>query len=720
MSEGNRKQRGKRGHAKAGSSGSPGTAQTHPRRPASGASLSGRPKLFSLPSLCIMLALAALTAAVYAPLRHSEFVAFDDPAYVSENPHIAGGVTWQGVSWAFSSGYAANWHPLTWLSHMIDVEFFGLNAGPHHLVSLFLHIANTLLLFGLLCRMTGAMGRSAFVAGLFSVHPLHVESVAWVAERKDVLSALFWILTLWAYAAYARRPGRPRYLLVLVLLGLGLMSKPMLVTVPFVLLLLDVWPLGRVSHPAKWAVWRRMILEKIPLFALAAVSCVVTLMVQQRGGAVAEFQAIPLKLRLENALVSYIAYLGKMIWPDRLAVLYPLPHSIPLPAVAAAVLLMAGISYLVVRAAGRRPYLAVGWFLYLGTLVPVIGLVQVGLQSMADRYTYIPLIGLFVMAAWGIPDLLVRFPYRRHLLPVSASLLILGFAITARAQVRHWKDSVALWGNVTQIALGMEKAQAHLALGNILREQGRMDEATANYAEAIRQSPDLAEAHYGLGLILAGRGKLDEAIASYSDAVRLKPDYAAARVNLGRALASQGKAGPASVQFAEAVRLEPGSADVQRDLGRSLLNQGKAAEASAALTEAVRLKPDFAEAHSDLGFALAIQGKRPEAMDHLTQALRLKPDLAEAHLNLGTALSREGKPGEALAHFSEAARLRPGYELARQNLGIALLGAGRIEEAIREFKEVLRINPGNSEIRRTLEELSRQGKQPEPDPMHPL
>ena len=712
MNEMRRKQRGKRGHAKAKSGGGPGTAPAHPKRPSSGVSLSGRPKLFSLPSLCIMLALAALTAAVYAPLRHSEFVAFDDPVYVSENPHIAGGITWQGVSWALTSGYAANWHPVTWLSHMIDVEFFGWNAGQHHLVSVVLHIANALLLFGLLYRMTGAIGRSAFVAGLFSVHPLHVQSVAWVAERKDVLSTLFWILTLWAYAAYVRRPCWQRYFRMLVLFALGLMAKPMLVTVPFVLVLLDVWPLGRASLPGGWAVWRRMILEKIPLFALAAASSVVTLIVQQGGGAVAELRSIPLSLRLENALVSYVAYIGKMLWPDRLAVLYPLPPSIPLLAVAGAVLLLTGISYLAVRTAGIRPYLAVGWFLYLGTLVPVIGLVQVGLQSMADRYTYVPLIGLFVMVAWGIPDLLARFPYRRHAIPLSAALVLLGFAIAARAQVRHWKDSVALWGNVTEVALGMEKAQAHTALGSILREQGRIDEATANYAEAIRADPDTAEAHYGMGLILAGRGKLDEAIASFSDAVRLKPDHAAAHVNLGRALASQGKAGAASLHFAEAVRLEPGSAEVYRDLGRSLLHQGKAGEAAKAFSEAVRLKPDFAEARSDLGFALAIQGKMTEAMENLTQALRLKPDLAEAHLNLGSALAREGKPGEALAHFAEAARLQPGYELARQNLGIALMGAGRIEEAIGEFKEVLRINPRNAEIRRTLEALTKRAKSP--------
>jgi protein O-mannosyl-transferase len=713
--------------------------------------------VFAWWTLWIGLALIAVNLAVYAPVRQYEFVSIDDPAYVSENPHISGGVTWPGIAWAFSSGYAANWHPLTWLSHMLDVHVFGMNAGRHHLINLALHIANTLLLFGLLLRLTGALGRSAFVAGLFAVHPLHVESVAWIAERKDVLSTLFWLLTLWAYAAYVRRPGVRRYLLVLVGFALGLMTKPMLVTLPFVMLLLDVWPLGRVAFGAEAAgrtrpaargnagsIWLQLVWEKLPLFALAAISSLVTWLVQQLGGAVTGFELFPWTLRVENALMSYAAYIGKMLWPARLVVLVPYPRSIPGWLAVGAFLVLLGISVAVIRGARRHPYLLVGWYWYLGTLVPVIGIVQAGIQARADRYTYVPLIGLFIMAAWGAADLLARRPQWRRALPVTAVLVILAFMMTARGQVRVWQSSVALWEHAVELTLDMDNYGAHNALGMILRQKGRAGEAIAHFTAAVALNPDLAEAHQNLGRILVDQGRMAEAVPALSQAVRLMPDNAEAQSELGAALSSQGRIGEAIAHYTEALRIKPDLPQVHNALGYALTGENKISEALAHFSEAVRLKPDFAEAHNNMGLALAGQGKLSEALMHFSEAvrlkpgyaeahnniglalagqakfaeaidqyqeaLRLKPDYAEAHNNLGLVLANQGKFNEAIFHFSEAVRLKPGSEIVHVSLGMALASAGRVDEAIRQLTEALRINPTNPTARSTLDYLLRRSK----------
>ena len=462
------------------------------------------------------LALIAVNMIVYAPVWHHGFVNYDDDEYVSTNTVVLRGLTWHGASWAFTTGHAGNWHPLTWLSHMLDVQFYGLDPGPHHLTNLLFHIANTLLLFGLLHRMTGALGRSAFVAGLFAVHPLHVESVAWVAERKDVLSTLFWMLTLWAYVEYVRRPGLRRYWPVLLFFALGLMAKQMLVTLPFVLLLLDFWPLGRVGtrpNPAGgwalsrdgWATTVRLVWEKLPLLALTVVSSIVTVVVHRQAAAVISLSATPLNLRVANALVSYVTYISKMLWPARLAVLYPYAQSLPGWWVAGAFLGLMGISVAVIRAGPRHPYLPVGWLWYLGTMVPVIGLIQVGNQATADRYTYVPLIGLFIVVAWGVPDLLVRWPRRRIGLPIAAGLVILACAIAARGQLRYWEDSTTLWTRA--LAVTTENNIAHNNLAVSLADQGKLDEAIAHYSEALRIKPDYTKAQDNLDLALVRRGK---------------------------------------------------------------------------------------------------------------------------------------------------------------------------------------------------------------------
>ncbi len=532
----------------------------------------------------VCLALIAANLIVYASVWHHDFVNYDDNEYVSTNVVVQRGLTWDGASWAFTTGYAANWHPLTWLSHMLDVQLYGLDPGPHHLTNLLFHIANTLLLFGLLHRMTGALGRSAFVAGLFAVHPLHVESVAWVAERKDVLSTLFWMLTLLAYVEYVRRPGLGRYWAVLLFFALGLMAKPMLVTLPFVLLLLDFWPLGRmgmgsnpangwVSSPGGWATTVRLVWEKLPLLSLTVVSSIVTLRVQRRGGNVVSLSATPLNHRVANALVSYFAYIGKMLWPARLAALYPYVQSLPGWWVAGAFLGLLGISVAVIRAGPRRPYLPVGWLWYLGTLVPVIGLIQVGYQAMADRYTYIPLIGLFIVVAWGVPDLLVRWPFRRIALPAAAGLVILACVIAARGQLRYWENSTTLFTHDLAVTTGNNIV--HNNLGIVLADQGRLDEAIAHFSEALRIEPDYADAHNNLGVALADEGKLDEAIAHLSEALRIDPNYAEAHYNLGLALVGQGKLDEAIAHYSKALRIKPDYTKARDNLRLTLVKRGE-------------------------------------------------------------------------------------------------------------------------------------------------
>ena len=552
------------------------------RSPASQSQLASAPAAATArsrgPLLWISLGLIITNIVVYAAVRRHDFVYYDDQSYVTENGMVAAGLTWSGVLWAFTTGHAANWHPLTWLSHMLDVQLYGMQAGGHHLTNLVLHVLNTLLLFGVLHRMTGAVGRSGFVAALFAVHPLHVESVAWVAERKDVLSTLFWMLTLWTYVSYVRRPKWNRYVVVVVCFALGLLAKPMLVTLPCVLLLLDYWPLGRATlGPAtgrdrgvrrasqQRGVWLHLLREKTPLLGLAAASSVVTFIVQQRGGSVVPFERAPLDLRVENALVSYVTYIGKMLWPAGLAAFYPLTASIPRWQVIGAALVLIGACAIAVRAAGSRPYVFVGWLWYVGTLVPVIGLVQVGNQRMADRYTYVPLIGLFLIVAWGVPDVLRGWRHRRIALTAGAGIVLAASAITARAQVRTWENSLAVWqlpdspGRAKDFSVTLNRVVAsnRLQEGDALSRAGKIDEAIARYSEALRLRPDFEEAHNSLGIALIRQGRQSEAIAQFAEAARLRPDYADARHNLALALAQQGRLDEAIPEMLQAVRINP-------------------------------------------------------------------------------------------------------------------------------------------------------------------
>ena len=562
----------------------------------------------------IILGLVILTVAAYWQVLGNGFVDYDDDEYVYANKNLQQGITLQGLKWAFNVGYAGNWHPVTWMSHLVDYRLFGTEPMGHHAVNLLFHILNAILLLLVLSRMTGSVWRSAFVAALFAVHPLHVESVAWISERKDVLSAFFWLLTMGAYVLYSEKPSVKRYLPMLVLYALGLMAKPMLVTLPFVLILLDYWPLGRLGK-GKNSV-RRLILEKLPLFALAVGSSVLTMIAQRRGEAVADFGDLSLGVRIANAVVSYAAYMYKMFWPAKLAFFYPHPtESLSTGTVALAVLLLAGISVLVLRFARSRPYLAFGWLWYLVTLLPVIGVVQVGKQAMADRYTYVPLIGLFVMIAWGIPRL------RRgwEAVGAGAALVVGVFAACAWIQVGYWHDSVALFRHAIDVTEGNYLAEMNL--GFVLGKQGKLDEAVERLNEALLIRPDWDRAYYNLGVVLAKQGDVEGAIGAYQEVLRVNPSFSAARANLVNLLVQAGRTDEALAIGQADSGTGAGAAELHFNMGCTLEQQGKLDDALKEYQEAIRLKPDFGLAHNNLAVNYFFRGDYAKAWEevHLAQ-----------------------------------------------------------------------------------------------------
>jgi len=506
---------------------------------------------------CLAAAIAVLAVVVYLPVRAHGFVGLDDPIYVRDNPHVQTGLTWENAKWAFTTGHAGNWHPLTWLSHMLDASLFDMDAGAHHVVNVVLHVANALLLFDVLRRMTGATARAALVAALFALHPLHVESVAWIAERKDVLSTLFWFLTLEAYVAWTRAPTRTRYVLVVASLAAGLTAKQMLVTLPFTLLLLDWWPLRRWTDAASA---RRLVVEKLPLFALVAAACVVTFLVQRAGGSVADFETRPLVDRALNAPIACVVYVRKMLAPIDLAALYVHPRTIDARAAVAATAALAFVTFVAVRARRTRPWLLVGWLWFLGTLVPVLGLVQVGRQSMADRYTYVPLVGLFVVVAWGGAEL-VNAERRRAAAATLALAATAACAVLARRQVDVWKDDETLWRHA--VAVDPDNPAARNNLGDLLCIDGRYDEALPQFREMLRTTSDPATAQNNIGYVLRRRGDVAGAETAFREALRLKPDLAETHDELAGVLLDTGRADEARVEFEAALRLDP-SDDVAR------------------------------------------------------------------------------------------------------------------------------------------------------------
>ena len=707
-----------------------------------------------IPVWLLAVSLALATIAIYWPATQCGFVNYDDDTYVTDNAHVISGVTWESLKWACLNPVSANWHPLTILSHMLDCQLFGLQPAGHHLTSVLLHALNAALVFGLLQQMTGASWRSLFVAALFAVHPLRVESVAWVSERKDVLSGCFGLLSLIAYARYARgrvqksetrnpksecaaraavpgsafdvgcsmfdfrAPSSIFYLLSLCFFALGLLSKPMLVTWPFVMLLLDYWPLRRMQnaeatdtqhasrftfHVSRFTLLS-LLVEKIPFFALAALASVMTFVVQQHGGAMKGAEKLPLVERTGNALISGCRYLGKLFWPSDLVVFYWHPGQWPIGKVLLAGGLILGLSVLLWVQRRRFPFLLVGWLWFLGTLVPVIGLVQVGQQAMADRYTYIPSLGVLILAVWGAGELMQgkaegRKPKAESRKPkggpaglisgfgfrISAlfrasgfglriscvagcSAIVLSAALT-RQQIGHWTDSEALFRHALEVT--ENNYVAHKFLGDALDKRGQIDGAISQYQQSLRLKPDDALVCNNLGVALDKKGQTEDAIRQYREVIRLEPDRPFPHYNLGNALLKKGQMDKAITQYQEAIRLKPDYADAHNNLGNALNNKGQLDAAIEQYQQAIRLDSDYAIAHNNLGAALGKKGQSDAAIRQYQEAIRLNPQDALAHNNLGVALDKMGRTDEAISQFQEAARLKPDYTDAKDNLARA-------------------------------------------------
>jgi len=704
--------------------------------------------------LCFLL--GVVTIATYSPATRSEFIGYDDPDYVTSNEVVKQGLTWGGVKWAFSTNHASNWHPVTWLSHMLDVRWFGLDAGRHHRTNVLIHAVNAALLLLLLWQMTGAVWRSAFVAGLFALHPLHVESVAWVAERKDVLSTSFGLLCLMAYARYTRstanecstpRPNsspfvavRPKwswYGLAWILLALGLMSKPMLVTWPFVMLLLDYWPLKRIE-PATINLelprLKRLTLEKVPFFALLVGSCIVTFLVQQQGGAVLATESLPVEDRLGNAIVSYVRYLFLTVWPSNLAIYYPHPElrhpastQWPWWAIGLAALVLAGISVLAIRRRKEKPFLFTGWFLFLGTLIPVIGIVQVGTQAMADRYTYVPLIGIFILIAWGMEAICQRYKLPAAVHPMMGIALVAICTGLSRHQVLVWQDDFSVFGRALQVTEG--NAPAHSSLGKAWARKGDFEKALEHLRAAKDADPHYPNVHYDTGLTLFYLGRYTEAIEEYRAELDQKPDHLMARNNLASAYRSAGKPEAAIEQYQLILQANPNYLQSLLGLGSTMAGLGRAEEAEQYLTRALEINPKLDEARVDLARILASveryteaermlrnvsgldanprfqvvlgnilmeSGQINEAAGIFRTASQRFPQLAGEYLGEGKRQLQLGNPQAALGNFVSAGRLSPTLAEAHQHAGLILAQLGRIQAATSSFETVVRLEPSAS------------------------
>jgi tetratricopeptide (TPR) repeat protein len=640
---------------------------------------------FRLRAVCIVLFCGTLLLFSRA-VGHS-FLDCDDPDYVTKNVHVQAGLTWAGVRWVFTSGAAANWFPLTWLSHMLDWQLFGNDPRGHHATNVLWHALSAVMAFLALRRLTGAFWTSAVSAALFAWHPLRVESVAWVAERKDVLSVFFGLLALWAYARYAeeskvRGPkSKVFYGLTLVTFALGLMCKPMLVTLPCLLLLLDWWPLKRFTI-------QRLVLEKIPFFLLTVASCIVTYRVQKAGNAVTE--SFGLGTRLANAVVSVACYLGKFFWPFNLAVGYPLPNHWPVTTVAGAALLVLAITGLALWQWRQRPWLLTGWFWFLGMLVPVIGIVQVGLQAMADRYTYLPMLGLQLALLWTLREVALHSTLRRFV-PVAVALMLAGCAVRTWHQLGVWQNSNTLYKHA--LAVTKDNYLVHSYLATTLLNEGRFDEAGFHFRRAIEIKPDYAAARHRLGVALEKMGRTDEALATYLELLKIRPNYAAAHYNVGIILLNRNQPAEATVHFQAALRKNPGHDSAHVALGIAEAKLVRPLEAIAEYEQALILNPFNAEAFYNYANVLFALDRDQEALDYYEKALQLNPDFEEAHCNYANLLRKLGRPEEACAHYRRAIQLQPQNSGAYFGLGAALEDLGRTDEALANYRKAAELKP---------------------------
>jgi tetratricopeptide (TPR) repeat protein len=707
-----------------------------------------------LRKLIICALLGATTLLAFWPVLHAGFINFDDPDYVTQNPDVLHGLSGQSILWAFKTAHSCNWHPLTWISHMVDIQFYGLNPAGHHFTSLMLHIANAILVYLVIRRMIRSEWTSAFVAALFALHPLRVESVAWVSERKDVLSTFFFLLTLLCYLHYAQRRGKPGthdnaqaaqtdrktrtsfalYFGSLFLFTLGLLSKPMVVTLPFVLLLLDFWPLERwnptrlklASKQTQWS-----LLEKLPFFGLSAVSSYITFVAQNSQGAVT-ISGLPWDTRVANALLSYGSYLLKFVAPVNLAIFYQHPALTSpelkdwitwrVPVAAGAVFLLTIAAFLWLR---RRPYFAVGWFWFLGMLVPVIGLIQAGSQGMADRYTYIPMIGVSLIATLLLLELFQRFSVGAGS-RTAAGIFVLGAcAVLTWKQCGRWHDSASVFKHA--LAVTSNNSTAHFNYGAALEAGGDLRAAIPHYQASIQADPFRSDAHYNLGHAYADQGHSQEAMAEYQTAIQLKPDYAEAHHNLGTVYYSMGRREDAQAEYKKALEIQPRSPLVEVNYARLLSDEGNFAEAVKYYSDALAQTPSNVTAEVGLGLSLVMQDKFSEGIPHLEHVVELMPTNVEARVNLGNAfydsgrpdearkhfdlalatdpslvatslqsgekLESEGQPGAALARYTLAVRLAPKNPVTHDHLALLLAKQGRLNDALKSFSEAERLRP---------------------------
>ena len=642
--------------------------------------------------------LMVVTLAVYWPASTFDFTNFDDPEYVTKNSVVQGGLTRAGIQWAFTSTSSAMWHPVTWLAHLTVWEVFGPASGGHHVVNIAIHALNACLVFLLFNLMTGAVWRSAFIAALFAWHPLRVESVAWVAELKDVLALFFWLVAVGCHARFARSGrGVDRWLLLVVYV-LGLMTKPMLVTLPFALLLIDIWPLRRLS--VSWGheaiphdpsarcfgpvTWRQGIVEKLPLMGLALMFSILTFLTSKGGTAVTE---LPILHRIGNAFVSYVRYLGKSFYPVDLAVLYPHPGRWPLWSVALSVLLVAGLSMLALLMARRRPYVFAGWFWFVGTLVPVIGLVQAGPQAMADRFSYVPSIGLVAMLVWGVAGLARHLPFG-HWGVAGFGLVVAGACLAGTtAQLGHWRNSITLFERA--LAVTSNNPIAHYNLGHALSVAGQIQDAVSHYEKAIRMDPKYDAAWNNLGLCYSILGQPDKAAEHFREALRIQPNNWDAHYNYGQALAVRGQLEEAAEHLATTSRLAPRHPRAQLDLGRVRAHQGRAADAYGHFARSLEINPRCFESHYELAVLRFKQGATEEAIAHLRTAVQLKPDYAEAYARLGLALAGQRRAVDAIAQYRQALTYSPNAIEPLNNL--AWLLATDASAAVRDGTEAVRL-----------------------------
>jgi protein O-mannosyl-transferase len=678
-------------------------------------------------------ALILSTLIVYWQVTDFGFVDYDDELYVSANPQVLHGLSLSGIRWAFGTTHAANWHPLTWLSLMLDSSLLGPHPAGMHFVNLLLHLANAILVFALLRRMTGGLWQSAFVAAAFALHPMHVESVAWIAERKDVLSTFFLLMTIWAYVAYVRGPSALRYLAILVAMACGLMSKPMLVTAPLILLLLDYWPLERImpggsAGSSPQTTLRRAIIEKIPLFVLVAVFCIITLVAQQSDGAIVNLS--PFADRLANAFLAYGQYIRRFFWPGEMAAFYPL-RDIPIWLAGVCAGALVAISILVILCGRGRKYLPAGWFWFLMTLVPVIGLVQVGKQAFADRYTYIPYIGLFIAVAWGAPELLARWRQAKTALAAVAVVALVAMAAVTWRQAGYWRDGLTLFTHAIEVAPDGDASWVNL--GYAKGKQGRWREAIVDYSHAIQLAPTHAAAWYNRGIDYARLGCTTEAIADFQQAVRIKPDYAAAYSSLGSIYVGLHRWQEAIDACKMAVEADHDYAEGYYHMGMAYDGLGRTQDAIDAYRRAIATPADCSEAHNNLANILVLQGKYEESLFHYRQAMRLQPDRPGPMNNLAMIMATH--PDVAGADIPEAIRLATraceltNYKSAMMlgTLGAAYASAGRYDEAVRTTTKAMELaeQANQPQVREALNRrlaLYVQGKPftvPAPQPSEP-